>query len=593
MDDIITKMDKWRFTAEKGSKSSKVITIGDCMFPKRKSAPIFSSGEMEERIQNSVVTGMLRMYMNPHTYDIRVDDDFTHKIEERISNAATNRRYYADQIHGYITRIAPKLKTIDPNGTIISTYFRIIENDSVYIIAINGLKDDIVNRQIVLMYMLNSRYPFCRARYMQVEVSRKGEVQFQDMTDGPVFYALDKAVTQDYIAKTFSNAHPVDMISTYELVLMERLFHTICRNMPVDYDPYVKSIPYTDIEMSVIKQILSRVPDEYDMFASDCRFHMSHQYMTDIELNRRGIVVGEPHIDFRQLAQLRDAIEDNIPIVDMDDEDDQFIWDYAYEHGLITSGRDDVPTTTGIDSYDMITYAMSNPYGDTFIMTFPINDEIEERFIIRLVVTENARDLDVYLINIDRITDRIIPACVVRLFDAHKYHSIETQPLYINEGNIQYKPAGLDNDLRAYLDAVCPLFKSDHRIGSIVTYILTLYKLMNDRPEKLRMVRRIQRLSPDDRYFDPTMTADEMEEDDGIVITRILKTARSAATYVREMNEYSTRRHLMYEYVLEHWPRRGHWRRLPHSEKKVWIPPTICHRHKALTDKEIHIQLGL
>ena len=76
--------------------------------------------------------------------------------------------------------------------------------------------------------------------------------------------------------------------------------------------------------------------------------------------------------------------------------------------------------------------------------------------------------------------------------------------------------------------------------------------------------------------------------DDDVIISRILMPVREAREYAER--ETVSGNGVERNYVIESWERIGHYRRLPHSEEKIYIEAT-CTRHKQLTDKDIVIRL--
>jgi hypothetical protein len=107
------------------------------------------------------------------------------------------------------------------------------------------------------------------------------------------------------------------------------------------------------------------------------------------------------------------------------------------------------------------------------------------------------------------------------------------------------------------------------------------------RPDRNRVIRETTRV--ESTHKNSGKKNKHQKKESNVIIRRILKDTKSAKAYIAErISEGSPNR----EYTIESWDRVGHWRRKPHSEEKIWIEPTECHRHKELTtDKEIHIKL--
>ena len=84
---------------------------------------------------------------------------------------------------------------------------------------------------------------------------------------------------------------------------------------------------------------------------------------------------------------------------------------------------------------------------------------------------------------------------------------------------------------------------------------------------------------------------EKSDKKDDFVIRRILKTSEGAKKYIKEkLDDVSISRDIVY--TLETWTRRGHWRRLPNSNEKIFIEETTCSRRLEIAkEKEIHLKL--
>jgi hypothetical protein len=120
-------------------------------------------------------------------------------------------------------------------------------------------------------------------------------------------------------------------------------------------------------------------------------------------------------------------------------------------------------------------------------------------------------------------------------------------------------------------------------IMKVVEYILRVMVVMKDRPQRTKIVKCTERRKVYKNPKNPKQGYVEKE----FVIHRLLKATPDAKEYVKKMSE-SGERH--FEYVVEEWERRAHTRQLK-SGKIIYIGETTCHRHKDLTNKEIHIKL--
>ena len=134
------------------------------------------------------------------------------------------------------------------------------------------------------------------------------------------------------------------------------------------------------------------------------------------------------------------------------------------------------------------------------------------------------------------------------------------------------------------LAAVSPMYGfTTPEIFLLLDRIINILVVMHDRPQRTKIVKCTTKKNIDIKGKHSSHSHTEKE----FVIRRILKATPDAKEYVKKMSE-SGERH--FEYVMEEWERKAHTRQLK-SGKIIYISETTCHRHKDLTDKEIHIKL--
>lgn len=107
--------------------------------------------------------------------------------------------------------------------------------------------------------------------------------------------------------------------------------------------------------------------------------------------------------------------------------------------------------------------------------------------------------------------------------------------------------------------------------------ILGLNILMYDKPDKYRVIEQYGKCNKDDLS----------SKSKDVIVKRILKSDKEAKKYIkslRQSGQYSN-----HEYVMETWHRKGYY--MNTKRGKVWVEPTICHRHLPLSTKEIHIKM--
>lgn len=144
-------------------------------------------------------------------------------------------------------------------------------------------------------------------------------------------------------------------------------------------------------------------------------------------------------------------------------------------------------------------------------------------------------------------------------------------------------------DSTGFIKKLVPDFLiNDSKLFDLMLHIVAIYIVIHDRPKRHRMVRK--EIIRSSASFTQASILSKKKQDESFVISRILMTTKDANEYIAKMNQLSDDG-TEYNYIIESWRRRGHYRRLPNSDETIWIDPTTCHRRKPLTEKEIVIKL--
>ena len=140
---------------------------------------------------------------------------------------------------------------------------------------------------------------------------------------------------------------------------------------------------------------------------------------------------------------------------------------------------------------------------------------------------------------------------------------------------------------------IIPRCFRDHELSyDLITDTLFIFTIIHDRPQRYRIVREEKqnqtkvpsRADGQSHLKFHTISNTEGNE----VISRILLPALAAKEYIYERNNSDAERC----YIMESWERRGHWRKKPNSEDKIWIEETTCKRRKELSgEKKIIVKL--
>lgn len=259
------------------------------------------------------------------------------------------------------------------------------------------------------------------------------------------------------------------------------------------------------------------------------------------------------------------------PLIDVGDKELKFIMKYAINNGIL-GGIDD-------GNIDLLPYISNMPYGDTFRLPVK-SDGCSGEVIGTFILDDKTSDFRMILIY-------DIPEEDMTLFSFIDYDNVkEFNHIRSCKGcnttllcrQVDKVPSNLD-----ILNTGIPkIFLDNETINRIISSFIALYVILHDRPSRNRMVTCTQRIPKPHQGRKKSK-----KEEYDYVITRILKTAQAAKKYVADMTASGQ---VDREYTLESWQRKGYYRRTRGGDS-VWIPPTICHRHLALSEKEIHIKL--
>lgn len=222
---------------------------------------------------------------------------------------------------------------------------------------------------------------------------------------------------------------------------------------------------------------------------------------------------------------------------------------------------------------------ISFPYGNMFRY---IIDADGESYTINIVITkDDENDYMRITISYD-VNDSIRIFSYVEYIDIRNFNSefvkANTSMLILNNKHLYTCISDVENDIPC-------IFLEPYMISNISLTIIGLCIILNDQPSKMRMIKCTKH-----------DTNNSIKKNNGkknneeFIVTRILTTSKGVNRCIQKMKSTYGDVDKGYEYVLESWARKGYYR-TDSNGKEVWIPPTICHRHLPLTEKEIHIKL--
>lgn len=262
------------------------------------------------------------------------------------------------------------------------------------------------------------------------------------------------------------------------------------------------------------------------------------------------------------------------PLIDLNVKELLFVKNYVKDKCMFGCEFD-----KGAKSFNIIKYLMEVPYGKTWRYPVMYDDGTSEEVITTFYIDTETDSFRIYIIR--EISPGIVAYSSVDYTNASHFHMSES----VSRANTSVMFTNIDNIVPSVssLREQLPVYMTDNSmILNIVSAILSLHIVIHDRPARTRIVNCTRRLTDGERKRNK-----KHKDDREFIVTRVLKTVVDAKEYVAKMTSegYPDR-----EYTLESWPRKGYYRRVP-GGGRVWIPPTTCHRHLALSEKEIHIKL--
>lgn len=257
------------------------------------------------------------------------------------------------------------------------------------------------------------------------------------------------------------------------------------------------------------------------------------------------------------------------PLIDLGDKELKFIMKYAITNGIL--GGDD-------GGINLCSYISHVPYGDTFRLPVE-SDGCSGEVIGTFILDDETSDLRMILIyNIPE--EDIVVFSTIDYENVQEFNHVRSCR-GCNTTLLCKQMDRLPSNLDVLIHGIPKIFLDSESIDKIISSFIALYVILHDRPSRNRMVSCSRRI-PKPQQSKKSNKKEECE----YVVTRILKTAQAAKKYVADMTASGQ---VDREYTLESWPRKGYYRRVRGGA--VWIPPTTCHRHLELSEKEIHIKL--
>ena len=491
-------------------------------------------------IINSSQEIIIKSYMEK-MYIFKIDDSFIGlNINEGDKRNTNIRKYMSKSIYENSIRIFNELERFKISFRLES------ENYSMTIsISMDPEKSSIIN---IMSYRYSTNNMMMTNCFDSLEKHNNDFEIFRNLST-PFFIAKKYRDIVDVINSEYTGIYADDKLIC---ILYNILKMIIKHGLPdKEYCTYNKA------EIYVLKKIIKHKCDE-----NNYPVILLNKYITSDPDEF-------PYIDSKVNSKaLMDFIlnenYDN-PLIDLSDKDMKYIRKYM---------SDKLKNNEYIDLKKYLYF----PYGEYFrlnIDDFNIHLEVDTSYV------DND---DTILINISyELNDNLCIFSNVTICDISKFNmskiGIETFIIFKND-NIIYE--NINN-----INSIIPESISTYKFLICTAIdIITIHMILYDKPSKYRVIRSSERKEVNHSSTFNSTSKSNNNSDNDIIIKRILKSKYEVNSYIKSLQV----EHREVEYTIESWPRKGFYRS-DGKGGKIWIEPTMCHRHLPLSDKEIHIKL--
>lgn len=410
----------------------------------------------------------------------------------------------------------------------------------------------------IIVWKLYNRFRVCEMRHYLVTIDDRTYVY---LSSPPMVFSRKPQEAKRFadFAGLGSSVH----IPPEELSMMTAAINLIAikhdESTDIKYDGL-----YSSFERSIVARFMRKdFIDKSDVTMKTLNYW---QY-NDISPDSFNKIFGE-YVNFNEF-------DDQIPSIAFGKKEWKFVDKYAVSKFFIDEGETVVNVPV-----NMREILMDQRYGLSLRFTYE-HSESNKRYDI-LVTCKYHQQSDICRVTL--ICENWKTFTPVAMIDYNNVSKFKIKDSLSATRIVAYvDPDNLPSSMNELAADMPEIFMDVVELSRIVWDAFAVYLVIHDRPQRHRVVRE-ERTTTVTRHPNSKNSSKTTDK----VITRILMPFREAKEYVAKM---STGEHRDREYVIESWPRKGHWRRLPHSEEKIYIEKTTCKRHKALTEKEVVIKL--
>lgn len=265
-----------------------------------------------------------------------------------------------------------------------------------------------------------------------------------------------------------------------------------------------------------------------------------------------------------------------VPLVDFNEKEGKYISKYIADLGLF-----DGENSNEVDLVEKLSHPR---YGTNLRIPVRREDGSKETFLMSYFIDETHNLMRIYAF---LESDNDVRAVMLVDFENVRHFQGVANFSGIYTGIALKKHIPLFHDMKDIKANMPDCFLSFEDAMMLVYEMLSIHIVIYDRPQRTRMVRCQEEKSS----TTPKKHSNKQRTEPEYIVRRILKPVKEAKELVRLSEHAAPGSPVKREYTMEEWERVGHWRRIPGTDRFIWIEKTTCRRKLPLSDKEIHIKL--
>lgn len=523
----------------------------------------FDLSEERDNLMQTLSSDIMDLYMTT-TYVIEANDsDYTVDSDNLKADYAVMLNREIDKKLNHI--IKPNVGTVNIGLKIVS------ENINTYLYMNTHEIDE--NRTEMLMFKFDSSKKILSIYMWTFDPSNGVELLIQSHALSPMFYSSKERKVTDLVGShpgMFTAADSIRTASFINVVLEKYISETNC-GLEVERLE-VTQYSHSPFELSVFNRIKNHILAKSKIYMYMVTSWMNSEYHSNSIRTKIGV------IDRMDIVSKFITPKYDVPLVDFNEKEMKFTLKYV--NSLKPFG--------GEKDVDLVDVFENPKYGKELI--FPVrNDDTECHINTMYDYSRKEDDLKFMMLITSERYLKIYAEVKFRNISNFNFHddTIMFQGCIVFEDTETRFPSSME-EFKEMIPT--EILRYDNFLPMVLGF-LAVYVIIHLRPERSRVIRETTKITPAYDSIASTNIKKQRRHEtpkEQFLVRRILKDVKAAKEYIAKVaSEESSNR----EYTIENWERVGHWRRKPHSDEKIWIKPTRCHRHLELSDKEVHLKL--